>query len=50
MRGHAGSARALDATAVGEWNQPSHAMFCRIASIVIGGSTADPMLCHCAIW
>jgi hypothetical protein len=31
------------------WNSPSQRMFRLIASIVVGGSTADPMLCHWAI-
>ena len=35
---------------VAAWNRPSHTMLRLIAAMVTGGRTADPMLCHCAIW
>lgn len=36
-------------TSIAAWNQPSQRMFQAMASIDSGGTTAEPMLCHCAI-
>jgi hypothetical protein len=36
-------------TQTAAWNRPSHRMFSRIAAMVVGGTTAEPMLCHWTI-